>query len=136
MIEPDWSKAPKWATYFAIDENGEAWWHESKPTRKWNSTYGMVEQSGINKNVSDWKNSLTQIKTSTSWQKWIATDENGEVWLFESKPIKTWEQWEFLTPEQIKKNYKKIEFAGLYPECASEWEQSLRKRSNRKRKIK
>jgi hypothetical protein len=129
MIEPDWTKAPKWATYFAIDEDGCAWWHEGEPTPKWNSVYGMLEKIGINKNVNDWKNSLVQIKTPTSWQKWIATNEDGEVWAFENKPLKIWAQWVFLTPEQIKKNYKRIQFYGFYLEYASEWEQSLRKRS-------
>ena len=30
-IEPDWSKAPEWARYWALDESGGAWWYEKEP---------------------------------------------------------------------------------------------------------
>lgn len=28
----DWSKAPEWANYVAMDKNGDWYWHEKKPS--------------------------------------------------------------------------------------------------------
>lgn len=33
-IEPDWSKAPEWARYWAMDESSGAWWYEKEPECK------------------------------------------------------------------------------------------------------
>ena len=42
MIEPDWSTAPRWAQWFAIDGNGEAWWYEIEPyVRTRDNMWGM-----------------------------------------------------------------------------------------------
>lgn len=30
-FEPNWSKAPEWANYFAIDDDGEMFWYEELP---------------------------------------------------------------------------------------------------------
>ena len=30
-IEPDWSKAPEWAQYWAVDADGAQYWYENKP---------------------------------------------------------------------------------------------------------
>lgn len=32
MNEPDWSKAPEWANYHAVDQNGDTYWYENKPS--------------------------------------------------------------------------------------------------------
>ena len=31
-IEPDWSKAPEWARYWAMDADGRAWWYAEEPS--------------------------------------------------------------------------------------------------------
>lgn len=31
MIKPNWSKAPIWAKWWAVDENARAYWHEKEP---------------------------------------------------------------------------------------------------------
>jgi hypothetical protein len=30
-MKPDWSTAPKWANYLAMDKTAEWWWYEEKP---------------------------------------------------------------------------------------------------------
>src|SRR5688572_2979005 len=30
--EPDWSQAPEWAQWWAVDANNSAYWYEIKPT--------------------------------------------------------------------------------------------------------
>jgi hypothetical protein len=30
-MKPDWMDAPDWANWLAMDEDGEWFWHESKP---------------------------------------------------------------------------------------------------------
>jgi len=37
-MKPNWSKAPDWAQWFAVDESGTGYWHEKKPEkgrRRW-----------------------------------------------------------------------------------------------------
>jgi hypothetical protein len=34
MSRPDWSKAPDWAKYLAMDADGGWWWFEARPTMK------------------------------------------------------------------------------------------------------
>lgn len=31
MNKSDWSKAPEWAKYHAVDEDGDVYWYEIKP---------------------------------------------------------------------------------------------------------
>jgi hypothetical protein len=71
MTEPDWLLAPKWAEWFAIDDDGEAWWYETKPHAKTNdgmwrqefhgNIYRGSEHAGVYPELAaDWKNSLRQ----------------------------------------------------------------------------
>lgn len=32
MKKPDWSKAPEWAYWWAVDENGKAYWYPEQPS--------------------------------------------------------------------------------------------------------
>ena len=43
-IKPDWSKAPTWANYWAVDINGSAFWYAKKPESDWDdegNEYGV-----------------------------------------------------------------------------------------------
>jgi hypothetical protein len=31
QLKPDWSKAPEWANWWAIDRTGDAYWFKQKP---------------------------------------------------------------------------------------------------------
>lgn len=31
-IQPDWTRAPGWAKYWAADSNGDAYWYKDEPT--------------------------------------------------------------------------------------------------------
>jgi len=44
--EVDWSKAPRWANYWAMDDDGAAFWYEKKPT--------CVYKDGAWHDFSDW----------------------------------------------------------------------------------
>ena len=33
IVGPDWSKAPGWAQWWAVDENGSAWWYAVEPRK-------------------------------------------------------------------------------------------------------
>ena len=57
----DWSKMPKWANHFAIDENGREWAYEQTPTKEkiflmWDASRGRKEE--ILKVCESWKDSL------------------------------------------------------------------------------
>ena len=36
---PDWSQAPEWANYYAIDDDGQCFWYENEPVRRGNDFY-------------------------------------------------------------------------------------------------
>lgn len=65
--EPDWSKAPEWAEWFAIDGNGSGMWYEEKPIliadRRWwenQSITGRGKWYGAEFCKHNWQNSLRQ----------------------------------------------------------------------------
>ena len=56
-MKPDWSKAPSWAKYLAMDQNGTWFWYEFKPKAEygeWIHSGGACEAV----NMDNWKNSL------------------------------------------------------------------------------
>jgi hypothetical protein len=61
-MQPDWSKAPEWARYWAIDADGGVYWYENKPSAKEFMGYwsdggvGRKEFSGHSR--YDWKDTL------------------------------------------------------------------------------
>ena len=40
---PDWSQAPEWAQWYAIDGDGQRWWFEIEPTFKGTTYNGKGE---------------------------------------------------------------------------------------------
>ena len=59
MIKPDWSTAPEWAQYWAIDDNGDAYWYGKKPDRgdgEWRSDGNLSED--LDNRAPFWKESL------------------------------------------------------------------------------
>jgi hypothetical protein len=82
MIEPDWSTAPRWAQWFAVDGNGKSWWYEIKPSPKWDSPRGMVCRVG---------EYLASAASVPSWAQWFAVDGDGEAWWYEVEPVPGWD---------------------------------------------
>ncbi len=66
--DPDWSKAPDWATHHAINESGIGYWSEVVMFKKnsvWrNSRIGFIQESGYYSN-QNWKNSLQKRPETT-----------------------------------------------------------------------
>lgn len=65
-MKVDWSKAPEWANYHAIDEDGRGYFYEEKPelftiTQCWNSNLRLTrDDDGKQWDVDDWKETLTE----------------------------------------------------------------------------
>ena len=57
--QPDWSKAPKWANWWAMDESGESYYFKSKP-----DMLSTIWMSTVNGNVVP-----TQSNYQGSWKK-------------------------------------------------------------------
>jgi len=64
MIKPDWSTAPEWAQYWAIDNDGRAYWYEHKPTIEhddrfvWSVGHIGRYTEALPRNYAGWKESL------------------------------------------------------------------------------
>lgn len=57
MNNIDWSTAPEWANYAAMDDNGEWWWYNVRPhqqTFTWQSPDGLCQSMKF----ADWRDSL------------------------------------------------------------------------------
>lgn len=52
---PDWSKAPEWANWWAIDYNGSCYWYGEKPIKRNNHWFSG---SQLVCKFPDWENSL------------------------------------------------------------------------------
>lgn len=59
-IEPDWTTAPQWANYWAVDTDGYSWWYENKPHYDDSFWYdiGSKEEDTLYYSVTDWKSTL------------------------------------------------------------------------------
>ena len=69
MIQIDWSKAPKWANWWAMDANGVCFFYERQPFvdneyNWWNPCFGdmecLINSETYNLSEIDWRNSLTR----------------------------------------------------------------------------
>lgn len=61
-MEPDWSKAPEWARWWAVDADGSPYWFEEKPEQHlvtWQAASGQYEDSDREPNA-DWRTTLQQ----------------------------------------------------------------------------
>lgn len=57
---PDWSTAPTWAMWWAMDEDGGAYWYEKQPELEdeaWNNIHGSNWEQVVIDNPN-WQNSL------------------------------------------------------------------------------
>jgi len=57
-MNPDWSKAPEWANYIAMDNNYQWYWHENEPEIKWDFWNNPCGKAQIVGEHIYWKNSL------------------------------------------------------------------------------
>lgn len=59
MIKADWSKAPEWAEYWAVNFRGHAYWYDQLPkpitSTEWDSESGVCARD---QSMGNWKESL------------------------------------------------------------------------------
>lgn len=62
--DPDWSEAPEWAQWFAIDEDGEGFWSDYLPTRSRDYWMPVPTESKCSFagtfDASNWEDSIQQ----------------------------------------------------------------------------
>lgn len=61
MSKPDWSAAPGWAAYLAMDSDGFWYWYQNEPNLRredglWNRALGEVALAGSEAQI--WKQTL------------------------------------------------------------------------------
>ena len=59
-IEPDWSEAPDWAQYWAMDADGFQWWYAEKPSRLATCWNGGGRVARLPERVLGWRNTLRE----------------------------------------------------------------------------
>lgn len=63
LNSPDWSTAPEWARWFAVDSDGSGFYFEERPDinehNEWYSFSGLLKYSG-QFGIKAWQNSLQQ----------------------------------------------------------------------------
>jgi hypothetical protein len=68
-MQPDWSKAPEWAQYWAVDGDGAVYWYENEPSTKEFMGLGYWTDGGFGRKEFighlryDWKDTLAQRPT-------------------------------------------------------------------------
>jgi hypothetical protein len=63
MDRIDWTSAPKWAQWAAMDGDTDVWWYERQPSlaaRYWNVSSGQIMLEGNAADASNWRESLRQ----------------------------------------------------------------------------
>ena len=69
MNKPDMKDAPQWASWGAMDEDGELWWYENKPRKSFNTwwpTGGVAKRADVpvidGWESAGWESSLTRVE--------------------------------------------------------------------------
>jgi hypothetical protein len=93
---PDWSEAPEWARFWALDSDGGAWWYERRPDAgSGNFGNGGTRDRDTNA-CPNWRETLQERPApapdrndwsgAPSWAKARAWDSSGvEYWLATNK---------------------------------------------------
>jgi hypothetical protein len=58
-MQIDWSQAPEWANYVAMDKNGDWYWHQEKP-QMLKDRFGYSNNQQFYKSTMRWRDSLQQ----------------------------------------------------------------------------
>lgn len=77
----DWSKAPEWANYHAIDKNGVSYWYEERPGLKLN-----VDKWVCGEGNCAWRDNYSEVPKGFEWQ-FSLTKRPKEVENMESDKI-------------------------------------------------
>jgi hypothetical protein len=59
-MKPDWKAAPAWANYLAMDEDGEWYWYEEKPTIEQNDLWHTGGRHQIALYPPNWRDTLEE----------------------------------------------------------------------------
>ena len=84
VLQPDWTTAPDWAQWWAMDEIGLAWWYEQKPEccrATWESTLGHYKEDTSAeqaKSYPAWRDSLAQRPQVADANFWRAAFEDAK----------------------------------------------------------
>jgi hypothetical protein len=101
MDRIDWTAAPEWAQWVAMDSDGSVWWYEGQPSlaaRYWSVSGGQIEQKGTAFGGTNWRESLRQRPSTKpepaapkTWRD-MTPEERGALLLahHEGKVIETW----------------------------------------------
>ena len=71
MNKPDWSSAPEWAEYLAMDGDGEWWWYEVEPTligRIWSDNESQA-RNATNVKLNPFEQELAKAIALTTLEK-------------------------------------------------------------------
>ncbi len=104
-LEIDWSQAPDWSKFAAMDEDGEWFWFEDKPVagvskfwvRSPVTSKALVVKPKPAYAPGGWRNSITlrpvdhrkpvvDWSTIPVWCDWVAMDENGRWYAYVVEP--------------------------------------------------
>lgn len=95
----DWTKAPAWAKWLAVDEDGDAYWFENKPyvvLHIWDSGEGDALFAFSGEAPKDFTQTLYErpVKAELEidwtkapvWAKWLAVDLTGSAYWYRDCP--------------------------------------------------
>lgn len=113
MREPDWDKAPEWAKWFAIDSDGQRWFHETKPYISDNDKFFTSDEKRLEVfDEPNWKESLRQKPRKPWWEvisiekaMLLKDNNNGQIVYWSSIPPYP-NEWTPATLEEIKEHFK------------------------------
>jgi hypothetical protein len=75
MYKIDWTAAPDWAQWAAMDGDADVWWHQHEPdlvARSWHVGSGDIALQGNAPDAANWRESLRQRPS--------AQPENPKLW--------------------------------------------------------
>ncbi len=106
MCRVDWTVAPAWANYSAMDEDGEVYWYQYEPEIDYESKMwkDVIDTCLVERASNDWEHSLEIrhvhnsdgiriVRDKPTWARYKATNMDGSAYWFENKPYYTGMDW-------------------------------------------
>ena len=71
-VQPDWSGAPDWANFWAVDSDGFAYWYRDQPTYNANMTNVQPEYGGWLRSLGEEPNvSFDHSRPPEGFDDWV-----------------------------------------------------------------
>jgi hypothetical protein len=88
--QPDWSKAPSWAQFWARCADGQAWWHKYRPTETFLTFYNDGISERDTNACPNWRETLQERPVAPDRNDWSGAPDWAKARAWDANGIENW----------------------------------------------